>query len=239
METQATPAIVPILHAVTNDEIVGRESFLERARTVMRALGERGALQLRAPRMAQRDSRSFVELALTLAEEQSRTGAWLVINDRVDVALMVCARGVQLTTHSLDVADAVRVVLERAAACGADPQAGIGASVHSLEEAIAARLAGATWGVVSDVLAAHPSRSDEPESSRSTSDKSGPALLERLVRFSGIPIVAIGGIVPQHVAPLRRLGVRGVAAIRGIWDADDSERAVTDYLSAYDSEVGR
>jgi thiamine monophosphate synthase len=33
--------------------------------------------------------------------------------------------------------------------------------------------------------------------------------------------------------------VRGVAAIRGIWDADDSERAVTDYLSAYDSEVGR
>jgi thiamine monophosphate synthase len=64
-------------------------------------------------------------------------------------------------------------------------------------------------------------------------------LLERLVRFSGLPIVVIGGIVPQHVAPLRRLGVRGVAAIRGIWDADDSERAVTDYLSAYDSEVGR
>jgi thiamine monophosphate synthase len=50
--------------------------------------------------------------------------------------------------------------------------------------------------------------------------------------------VAIGGIVPQHVAPLRRLGARGVAAIRGIWDADHSERAVIDYLSAYESGVG-
>jgi thiamine-phosphate diphosphorylase len=238
VDAEPTPTVFPILHAVTNDEIVGRASFLDRARTVMRTARERGALQLRAPRMAQRDSSKFVELARTLAEEQARTGAWLVVNDRVDVALIVCARGVQLAARSLDVADAVRVLLERAAECGADPNAAVGASLHSLEEGIAARLAGATWGVVGDVLAPHASRADEVDSSRSAND-GGPALLERLVRFSGLPIVAIGGIVPQHVAPLRRLGVRGVAAIRGIWDADDSERAVTDYLSAYDSEVGR
>ena len=204
----------------------------------MRALGERGALQLRAPRMAHRESGKFVELALTLAEAQGRTGGWLVINDRVDVALIVCARGVQLTARSLDVADAVRVLLDRAAECGADPRTAVGASLHSLEEGIAARLAGATWGVVSDVLTPHAAHAEVTDANRSTTD-GGPAMLERLVRFSGIPIIAIGGIVPQHVAPLRRLGVRGVAAIRGIWDADDSERAVTDYLSAYDSEVGR
>lgn len=236
MDTDPAPAAVPILHAVTNDEIVGRGHFVDRARTVMRALGERGALQLRAPRMAHRDSSTFVELALTLAEEQARTGAWLVIHDRLDVALIACARGVQLTARSLDVGDAVRVLVDRVAACGADGHAAIGASLHSLEEGIAARLAGAAWGVVSDVLEPHASPTDEIDSRRPTN---GPALLERLVRFSGIPIIAIGGIVPQHVAPLRRLGVRGVAAIRGIWDADDSERAVTDYLSGYDSEVGR
>lgn len=201
----------------------------------MRALGERGALQLRAPRMAHRESSKFVELALTLAEEQARTGAWLVVNDRVDVALIVCARGVQLTARSLGVADAVRVLVERAAECGGDPHAAVGASLHSLEEGIAARLAGATWGVVSDVLEPHTLPADAANSGRSN----GPALLDRLVRFSGIPIIAIGGIVPQHVGPLRRVGVRGVAAIRGIWDADDSERAVTDYLSAYDTAVGR
>src|SRR5947207_2507300 len=78
----------------------------------------------------------------------------------------------------------------------------------------------------------------ELSAARRSVDESGPALLERLVKYSGIPIVAIGGIVPQHVAPLRRLGVHGVAAIRGIWDVEHSERAVIDYLSAYDSEVG-
>ena len=238
MDTDPTSGVVPILHAVTNDEIVGRPNFLERARGVMRALGEHGALQLRAPGMAQRNSSQFVELALTLAEEQARTGAWLVVNDRVDVALIVCARGIQLTARSLDIADAVRLLIERGAECGAHPQTAIGASLHSLEEGIAARVAGATWGVVSDVLAAHVKSNPEDEVKPPRND-GGPAMLERLVRFSGIPIIAIGGITPKSVPSLRQLGVRGIAAIRGIWDADDSERAVTDYLSAYDSQVGR
>lgn len=237
MDTQLPAVAVPILHAVTNDEIVGRPNFLERARAVMRAMGSRGALQLRASHMALDDSARFVELALTLAEEQERTGAWLVVNDRVDVALIVCARAIQLTARSLAVADAVQVLAKSAVPCAADPPISVGASVHSLEEGIAARIAGASWGVVSDVLVSHDSPNDEPDAGRTTRDN-GPALLERLVRYSGIPIVAIGGIVPQHVAPLRRLGVRGVAAIRGIWDADHSERAVIDYLSAYESEVG-
>ena len=238
VDTDPPSAVIPILQAVTNDEIVGRPNFLERARSVMRALGEHGALQLRAPRMAHRDTSQFVELALTLAEEQARSGAWLVVNDRVDVALIVCARGIQLTARSLEVADTVRLLIERGAECGADAQTAIGASLHSLEEAIAARLAGATWGVVSDVLAAH-AKSDRGDEPKSPPSDGGPALLERLVRFSGIPIIAIGGIVPKSVPSLRQLGVRGIAAIRGIWDADDSERAVTDYLSAYDSQLGR
>jgi thiamine monophosphate synthase len=66
----------------------------------------------------------------------------------------------------------------------------------------------------------------------------GMMLLDQLVRFGGIPLIAIGGIVPQHIAPLRKLGVRGVAAIRGIWDSDNAERAAADYLSAYDAPVG-
>ena len=193
--------------------------------------------RLRAARMAQEKPAHFVELALTLGEEQERTGAWLVINDRVDVALIACARGVQLTRNSLEVADAVQVLL-KSAAPGASPACVIGASVHSLEEGIAARLAGAAWGVVSEVLSpgvdGRAERAGTPKG-----DDAGPALLERLVRYSGIPIVAIGGVAPRHVTTLRRAGAYGVAAIRGIWDVEDSERAVLDYLSGYDSEVER
>jgi thiamine-phosphate diphosphorylase len=239
MGDESSPvAALPVLHAVTNDEIVGRPQFAERARAVMRAMGARGALQLRAARLAHEKPAQFVELALTLVEEQERSGAWLVINDRVDVALIACARGVQLTRNSLEVADAVQVLL-KSGAPGSVPACAIGASVHSLEEGIAARLAGAAWGVVSDVLApGEEGRADRAAPSKSNDD-AGPALLERLVRYSGIPIVAIGGVVPRHVAALRHAGAYGVAAIRGIWDVEHSERAVLDYLSGYDSEVER
>lgn len=200
-------------------------------------MGPRGALVLRATRVAQDHAARFVELGLTLGEEQERTGAWLVINDRVDVALIVCARGVQLTRHSLEVGDASQVLMKSSARCLGATSCAIGASVHSLEEAIAARLAGAVWGVVRDVLASHGSVAHL--ATGGPQEETGPVLLERLVRYSGIPIIAIGGIVPQHVAPLRRAGAYGIAAIRGVWDVDHSERAVLDYLSAYDSEVGR
>jgi len=222
---------IPVLHAVTNDEIVGRAGFIEQARSVMRALGARGAVQLRATKLSRDRPDRFLELALTLAEEQERTGAWLVINDRVDVALIACARGVQLTTRSLQVLDALQVIL-KVSECDDNPSAAttaIGGSVHSLEEGIATRIAGATWGVAGNVLSAP--RDADPES--------GPLLLDRLVRYSGIPIVVIGGIAPQHVASLKQKGAYGVAAIRGIWDVDHPERAVIDYLSAYDSQLGR
>ena len=231
VDTVSARLTIPVLHAVTNDEIVGRPDFLDRARAVMRAMAGRGALHLRAPRMMDERAGALVEIALTLAEEQERTDGWLVINDRVDIALIVCARGVQLTGRSLQVGDAAQVVV-RALGNSAPPTVGaaIGASVHSLEEAIAARLAGASWGVAHAQTKRDKARGPDDESR---------ALLGQLVRFGGIPIVAIGGIVPEHVTTLRRLGVHGVAAIRGIWDSEHSESAVIDYLSAYDSEVGR
>ena len=39
---------LPVIHAVTNDEIVARADFLDVACAVMSALGPRGALHLRA-----------------------------------------------------------------------------------------------------------------------------------------------------------------------------------------------
>ena len=228
---------VPVVHAVTNDDIVGRTGFLSRARDVMHALGARGALQLRAPRLSQSDSGALLDLAKALAAEQEPTGAWLVINDRVDIALIAGARGVQLAGTSMEPADAARVIvaaLEHDAADEASVPC-VGASAHTLEEGISARLGGASWAVVSHVLTrgrAPADAADGPDAS------AGPALLQQLARHSGLPIVAIGGIVPQHIAPLRQLGAHGIAAIRGIWDAENAGHAAADYLSAYDAQVG-
>jgi thiamine-phosphate diphosphorylase len=208
---RATAPSVPLIHAVTSDEIVAREDFIDVACGVMRALGPRGAIHLRAPRVSA--SRLYA-LGEALAVAQKLTGAWLVVNDRVDIALTVGARGAQLTSHSLVVDDARR----------AAPGLAMGASVHGLEDGEQASAAGADWLVAGQIFAA----------GAGSAQPTGMSFIEGLVGRTGTPVIAIGGMLPKHCRALRLAGVHGVAVIRGIWNAANAERAANDYLSCYD-----
>jgi len=208
---------VPVVHAVTDDIIVARGDFLERARGVMTALGARGAVQLRAPAM---EGRPLYEMALALAELQRSTGCWLVVNDRLDVAAACGAIGAQLTSRSIAIADARAAV--------PPPSLRLGVSVHDADEARRASAEGASWLVAGHVhdTASHPGEPGRGE--RFVADVVAAA--------AGTPVIAIGGLRPAHLGALRRAGAHGAAAIRGIWGAADSARAAGDYLSAYDAD---
>ncbi len=190
----------------------------------MRALGPRGAVHLRANAAS---GRRLFDLATELAHYQTTTGAWLVINDRVDVALCVGARAVQLTTRSLTLADARQAV--HVAHAQSAPIA-IGASVHSVEEARASSEK-AEDGMPAWLVAGHvfptPSHPGAPER--------GASFLADICAAVPIPVIAIGGVRPTHMRQLLAAGAHGVAVIRGIWHAVDAERAAADYLSAYDA----
>jgi thiazole tautomerase (transcriptional regulator TenI) len=211
----AVPAL-PVIHAVTNDEIVLRDDFIDVACAVMAVLGPRGALHLRAGRIS---AARLQTLAAGLEAAQAITGAWLVVNDRIDLALGARARGAQLTSRSLRVADARR----------AAPGLALGASVHSLEEARVAASEGATWLVAGHVFATATHPGEEGR---------GLTFVRALAAAVTIPIVAIGGVRPEHCRVLREAGAYGLAAIRGIWDAPNAEHAASDYLSAYDDAAG-
>jgi thiazole tautomerase (transcriptional regulator TenI) len=203
---------VPLVHAVTSDEVVARADFIDVACGVMAALGPRGALHLRAGRAT---GARLQALGETLAAAQAVTGAWLVVNDRVDIALAVRARAAQLTSRSLTAADARR----------AAPALAIGASVHALADGIEAAEAGADWLVAGHLFDSAPPTA-EPDR--------GLPFVEALLASTSVPVIAIGGLRPQHWRALRMAGVHGVAVIRGIWDAPNAERAARDYLSRYD-----
>lgn len=209
------PAL-PVVHAVTSDEIVSRDDFIDVACAVMAALGPRGALHLRAGRIS---AARLQALATGLEAAQAITGAWLVVNDRVDLALGIRARGAQLTSRSLRVADARR----------AAPGLALGASVHSLEEARGAASEGAAWVVAGHVFATTTHPGEEGR---------GISFVRALSSTLKIPVIAIGGVRPEHCRVLRAAGAYGLAAIRGIWDAPNAERAAMDYLSAYDDAAG-
>ena len=203
---------VPVIHAVTNDEVVARDDFIDVACAVMRVLGTRGALHLRAGRIS---GARFQSLAEGLAAAQALTGGWLVVNDRVDIALVAGARGAQLTSRSLSAGDARRIA----------PTMALGASVHDLDEGRSAIAAGADWLVAGHVFTTLTHLGQPPR---------GVSWVQSLVQAATVPVIAIGGVRIEHASALRRVGVHGVAVIRGIWDATNAERAASDYLSSYD-----
>lgn len=202
---------VPVVHAVTSDDVIARADFIDIACGVMAALGARGALHLRANRLG---GARFHAIAEGLAAAQGLTGAWLVINDRIDVALASGARGAQLTSLSLTASDARRIA----------PLLALGASVHDLEDGRLAVSAGADWLVADQAFTP----------GLPSAQVRGTAWVRALVNSTSVPVIAIGGVKPSHAAAARALGLHGVAVIRGIWDAPNAERAAGDYLTAYD-----
>ena len=231
-------AALPFIHAVTNSAAVRRRDFLATAEKIMRVLGPLGAVHLRSSEIS---GRRFHDLASKLVTFQSETGCWLVINDRVDIAAAVGARGIQLASHSLRVHDARKVT-------GDTP---IGISIHSVEEAKAAEAEGASWCVAGTVF-------ETP--SHEGRDGSKIPFIAELAREVTIPIIAIGGIQPEHVGALKAAGAYGIATIRGAgWerqpqrhDTDPSPgktrlagaagapagESITRYISAYDWSSG-
>lgn len=209
--------MLPRLHAVTTPELLVRDGFAARAAALMAAMGGAGAVHLRGPGLP---ARALFRLLEALRPVQERTGCWLIVNERVDVALAGGGRAVQLTTRSLSVADA------RLAAPGLP----IGASVHSVTEARVAERDGAAWVVAGHVF---------PTASHPGEDGRGTAFVSAVAGAVAVPVIAIGGITPERVTELRRAGAHGVAVIRGIWEASDAEAAATDYLAMYDADADR
>jgi thiazole tautomerase (transcriptional regulator TenI) len=228
----------PFVHAVTNSAAVRRKGFLTAAESIMRALGPLGAVHLRSSQIS---GRRFYELASTLVGFQDETGCWLIVNDRVDVAAAVGARGIQLASHSLRVPEARVVAAEIP----------IGISIHSVDEAVTAESSGGSWCVAGTVFET-PSHTGRAEARI--------PFIEAVAKAIAIPVIAIGGIQPEHIDSLRSAGAYGIATIRGVdWerrispqDTDPSpgktrlasaptahsREAITRYISAYDWDSG-
>ena len=208
--------MIPLVHAVTSDGVLARPDFVARARRVMEALGPKGAVHLRARIVP---AARVYEIAVALGAVRERTGAWVVVNDRVDVACAARASAVQLTTRSMSVPDARRMA-------GTLP---LGSSAHTPDDAAAAAADGADW-VVSGHVYDTPTHPGEPSR--------GLELVRQTAARVSVPVIAIGGIKAHHVAALLDAGAHGVAAISGIWSAGDAERAAADYLSRYERHHG-
>ncbi|MEO6028639.1 MAG: thiamine phosphate synthase [Candidatus Binatia bacterium] len=139
--------------------------------------------------------------------------AALLVNDRIDVAIAADADGVHLPSAAVPTATARRLL---------GPKPWIGRSTHAATEATAAAADGADYVVLGPIFAT-PSK-----------EQFGPPLgiTAFTATASTAPLIAIGGITPEHVAALRTAGAHGVAIIRALLDASDPAAAARAFRSA-------
>lgn len=206
---------LPRLHLVTDERIVRGSGFRATAEALLHAGESRVALHLRAPGLS---GRELFGLAAPLSDAARAAGAALLVNDRVDVALAVGARGVQLGTRGLAPADARRLL-------GRGPW--IGASVHSAAAAAAALDEGADFVVAGTLFAtaSHPGRAGQ-----------GVGWLRAIPGGAG-RVIGIGGVSLERVAIVAG-EAHGVAVIRAVWDAPRPVEALRDFLDALHERDG-
>lgn len=149
---------------------------------------------------------------LALARELravTRGKALLIVNDRVDIALLSGADGTQLGEKALDVASAKTL---------AGPDMLIGRSVHSVEGAIQAEAAGADFLVLGTIF---------QTSSHPGAQTGGLELVREASQRVALPVMAIGGVSEANAGEIIRAGAAGAAVITAISMADNPQNAAS------------
>lgn len=145
------------------------------------------------------DSREIFILAKGLRELTSAYGAWLFINDRIDIAIAVQADGVHLGQRSIPVKEARAVV---------GPDMLIGASTHGLTEALTAVGSGADFITLGPVF-------QTPEKAV-YGEPLGVAKLKVVCANVKAPVYAIGGIKREQIRDVVSAGAAGIAVMSAI-----------------------
>lgn len=158
----------------------------------------------------------FIRLAEEIRAMTKKAKALLIINDRLDIALAVGADGVHLGQSDLPVAYARKIA----------PDLIIGASTHSLKEALAAQKAGASYINIGPLF---PTRTK-----KWNKQFLGIQKMRQIASKIKIPFTVMGGIKAEHIPDLRRAGVQTIAVVTAITAAEDPRQAARQLLSSAD-----
>jgi thiamine-phosphate diphosphorylase len=163
------------------------------------------------------EARALARLSREIIESVSPMQARVLVNDRLDVALMSEADGVHLRASSIPAREARRTALRY----GRESFI-IGSSTHSLEESVAAS-DGSDFIVCGPVF---------ETASKPGATPLGLARLTEIVRACPIPVLGIGGITLENFRDVLNCGAAGIAGIGLFSDEANIRSNVRTILSA-------
>ena len=186
------------VYPVTCEELSEGRSNLEVLEAVIR--GGAKIIQLREKEYQKKD---LYHLALKFREMTAKAGVLLIINDHVDIALGVEADGVHLGQEDLPLTVARQLA----------PELLIGASAHSLEDALQVQKDGADYVNIGPIF---PTRTKE-----GVERVLGPEAIATISSRVEVDFTVMGGINEDNIEQVLVKGARKVAMVTAITKAKD------------------
>lgn len=169
------------------------------------------ALMLREKTLSDEE---LLPIARRLREATTKAGALLILNRRLELARQIRPDAIHLGASGPTI-EAVRAEFGSAVL--------IGYSAHAHDEALAAFARGADYVFYSPLF-------DTP-SKRGILPPLGLKKLAALTREAPGPVIALGGLNEERVAPARQAGAHGIALLRGILAQPDPAETTRRYLA--------
>ena len=186
------------VYPVTCERLSEGRSNLEVLEAVIQ--GGSKIIQLREKEYPKRD---LYNLALKFREITTRGRVLLIINDHVDIALAVDADGVHLGQEDLPLQVARKLA----------PELLIGASTHSLQQALQAEKDGADYVNIGPIF---------PTKTKDGVGRSlGPKAISEMSPKIKVPFTVMGGINAENIDQVLAEGARRVAMVTAITRAAD------------------
>jgi thiamine-phosphate pyrophosphorylase len=208
------------LNAIVDPERANGRSLVELTRLVV--AGGATLIQLRDKHGG---TRPMIEVARAIKSALAGTGVPLVINDRVDVALIADANGVHVGQEDMRVEDARRLL---------GPKAIIGLSIKSVALANAAPLDALDYVGVGGVYAT--TSKDNPNPPIGTAGLAAIIAAFR-ARKRDLPIAGIAGIDATNAADVIMAGADGIAVISALSMKADPEGAARELRLIVDAAL--
>lgn len=204
------------LYAVTDRSWLGKDTLLGQ---VDKALaGGATLVQLREKDISEDD---FLTEAKEMVGLCHSYGVPLIINDNVDIAMKSGADGVHVGQDDMSAAEVRKLI---------GPDMILGVTAKTVDQALRAQADGADYIGSGAVFGT----STKPNAKPMSADT-----LRSITRSVDIPVVAIGGINRNNACELNDTGISGIAAVSGIFAAEDISGECRKLLAISDRVCGR
>ena len=164
------------------------------------------------------DDRTLYEKAVFFRRLTEEAGALLIINDRLDIALITGADGVHLGNNDLPASEVRRIA----------PDLLVGVSANTEEQAATAEARGASYYNIGPLF---PTGTKE-----GLTNFIGLEAVQSFSARSALPFTVMGGIKLNHVPELLEAGVQRIAVVTALTQADDIEAETRRWLAALGGE---